>query len=136
MTTTVVNARRVTDPIPNVNYVYVGRPSKWGNPFRIGKDGTREEVIAKYREWVQRQPALMDSLHELRGMRLGCYCFPLDCHADVLAELAEKGAERGDSERPEGGSITEVGPEASDTTPWGTQEGRKERERPSGDSEV
>lgn len=32
--------------------VYIGRPSKWGNPFVIGKDGTREEVIAKYAEWI------------------------------------------------------------------------------------
>lgn len=89
MTTTVVNVRTVRDPRPNVNYVYIGRPSRWGNPFRIGKDGTCEEVIAKYREWVLRQPALMDALKELRGMRLGCYCYPLACHGDVLAELAD-----------------------------------------------
>jgi hypothetical protein len=34
--------------------VYVGRPSKWGNPFVIGRDGSREEVIAKYRAWIVR----------------------------------------------------------------------------------
>lgn len=90
MSTTVVNARAVKNPIPNVNYVYVGRPSKWGNPFRIGRDGDRRAVIAKYREWVVQQPVLMDSLRELRGMRLGCYCWPLDCHGDVLAELADR----------------------------------------------
>ena len=93
MSTTVVNARKVKDPQPNVNYVYIGRPSKWGNPFRIGRDGDRAEVIAKYREWVQRQPALMDALGELRGMRLGCYCYPIDCHGDVLAELADSAKE-------------------------------------------
>ena len=89
MSTTVVNARTVTNCIPNVNYVYIGRPSKWGNPFRIGRDGERAEVIAKYREWVTHQPRLMDALRELRGMRLGCYCYPLDCHGDVLADLAD-----------------------------------------------
>jgi hypothetical protein len=34
------------------NAIYVGRPTKWGNPFRIGVDGSREGVIAKYREWL------------------------------------------------------------------------------------
>lgn len=67
--------------------VYIGRPSKWGNPFQIGKDGTRKEVIEKYREWVKTQPTLMTSLPELKGRILGCWCKPLPCHGDVLAEL-------------------------------------------------
>jgi hypothetical protein len=42
------------------NYdVYIGRGSKWGNPFVIGKDGDRDEVIAKYREWIKTQPQLL-----------------------------------------------------------------------------
>lgn len=65
--------------------VYIGRPSKWGNPFRIGVDGTREEVIQKYREWVRDQSLSFD---ELRGKTLGCYCHPLSCHGDILMELA------------------------------------------------
>lgn len=89
VSTAVVNARTVKNPQPNIDYVYVGRPSKWGNPFRIGRDGTRKEVITKYANWVVHQPELVDSLRELRGMRLGCYCFPLSCHADVLAALAD-----------------------------------------------
>jgi hypothetical protein len=68
--------------------VYVGRPSKWGNPFVLGKDGNREEVIAKYRAWIVTQPQLMASLPELKGKILACWCAPLSCHADVLAELA------------------------------------------------
>jgi hypothetical protein len=44
----------------------VGRPSKWGNPFVIGRNGSRDEVIAKYRAWIVRRPALMAALHELR----------------------------------------------------------------------
>lgn len=70
--------------------VYIGRPSKWGNPFVIGQDGTREEVIAKYREHLLRQPELMKALPELRGKILGCWCSPAACHGDVLAELANK----------------------------------------------
>jgi hypothetical protein len=69
--------------------VYIGRPSKWGNPFAIGKDGGRAEVIARYREWIATQPHLLADLHELRGKRLGCYCKPKACHGDVLAFLAE-----------------------------------------------
>lgn len=68
--------------------VFIGRPSKWGNPFRIGIDGTREEVIAKHKEWIKRQPDLLADLHELRGKRLGCFCKPLACHGDTLAEMA------------------------------------------------
>lgn len=70
--------------------VYIGRPTKWGNPFVIGKDGTREEVIQKYREWIITQPHLMSALHELRGQTLGCWCAPKDCHGNVLAELVER----------------------------------------------
>lgn len=68
--------------------IYCGRPSKWGNPFTIGKDGTRKEVIEKYRQWIKNQPELLKSLPELKGKTLGCWCKPLACHCDVLAELA------------------------------------------------
>jgi hypothetical protein len=68
--------------------VYIGRPSKWGNPFEIGKDGDREEVIQKYREWVVTQPNLMAALPELRGKVLGCWCSPKACHGGVLAYIA------------------------------------------------
>jgi hypothetical protein len=68
--------------------VYIGRPSKWGNPFEIGKDGTREEVVEKYRAWVLTQPDLLAALHELKGKVLACWCSPQACHGDVLSELA------------------------------------------------
>lgn len=67
--------------------VYIGRPSKWGNPYTIGKDGTREEVIKKYMTWFQEQPDLIKSLHELKGKTLGCWCKPKDCHGDFLVSL-------------------------------------------------
>ena len=68
--------------------VYIGRPSKWGNPFVIGKDGTREQVIEKYGRWLTSQTALMAALPEPKGKTLGCWCTPHACHGDVLAELA------------------------------------------------
>lgn len=68
--------------------IYIGRPSKWGNPFEIGKDVTREEVIAKYINWLETQPQLLAALPELKGKILGCWCSPKECHGDILAELA------------------------------------------------
>lgn len=70
--------------------IYIGRPSKWGNPFVLGRDGDRSQVIAKYAAWLTTQPALLNALPELKGKTLGCYCAPLACHGDVLAELANK----------------------------------------------
>ena len=67
--------------------IYIGRPSIWGNPFVLDKDGSREEVIEKYREWIQQQPELMAALPKLRGKVLGCWCKPQSCHGDVLVEL-------------------------------------------------
>lgn len=67
--------------------VYIGRGSKWGNPFKIGEDGNREEVISKYREWILKQPHLLRDLKELDGKVLGCWCKPNSCHGDVLAAL-------------------------------------------------
>ena len=69
--------------------VYIGRPGKWGNPFVIGRDGDRQEVLRKYREWIVRQPDMLAALPELRGKTLGCWCKPEACHGDVLAELAD-----------------------------------------------
>lgn len=70
--------------------IFIGRPSKWGNPFRMGKDGTRKEVIDKYAHWIKQQPDLMRSLPTLKGKILGCYCKPHKCHGDILALLADE----------------------------------------------
>lgn len=76
--------------------VYIGRPSKWGNPFLIGRHGTRDEVIEMYEIWLKKQPQLLSALHELRGKTLGCWCAPLPCHGDVLARLANSTEESTD----------------------------------------
>jgi hypothetical protein len=67
--------------------VYVGRPTKWGNPFKVGRDGTRDETIEMYRWWVANS-SLYDDIGELRDKDLACWCAPKACHADVLLELA------------------------------------------------
>ena len=56
--------------------IRIDRRTKWGNPFKEGRDGTRDEVIAKYEAWIKTQPALMAALPELRGKVLGCWCAP------------------------------------------------------------
>lgn len=67
--------------------VYIGRPSKWGNPFSV-EEYTRDGAVAAYAEWIKTQPDLLAALPELRGKVLGCWCAPKRCHGDVLAELA------------------------------------------------
>lgn len=79
--------------------VYIGRGSKWGCPYTIIKDrptlaaeivDSKEEALAKYKEYVLNSPELMDSLDELEGKTLGCFCKPEKCHGDVLIELLTK----------------------------------------------
>ena len=68
--------------------VYIGGGSKWGNPFRIGPDGDRAGVIAKYARWLRDQHHLLRALDELRGRDLVCWCAPLACHGDLRLWLA------------------------------------------------
>jgi hypothetical protein len=83
MRTTIVNIR------DTYKYdVFIGRPSKWGNPFIEGKHGTREEVVELYRQYIRGNEELKNVIPELRGKILGCYCKPDLCHGDILAGFA------------------------------------------------
>jgi len=64
--------------------VYIGRGSPYGNPFVIGKDGDREEVIKKFEDNVL--PHL--DVSELRGKDLVCFCAPKACHGDSILRKA------------------------------------------------
>lgn len=76
------------------NHLYIGREmsfrvpgatsSKWRNRFSVKKYGL-EEALRLYEEYVREN--LWDDLHELKGMTLGCWCKPNDCHGDVLVRL-------------------------------------------------
>ena len=84
MTTKVVNLRK--EPYD----IYIGRPSIWGNPFKIGRDGNREDVLEKFLSYLMERPILISRIkNELKGKTLGCYCKPLPCHGDVLAQIAD-----------------------------------------------
>ncbi len=74
--------------------VYVGRPGKWGNPFKIhphrrGGEFARRISILAYIEYLDQNPKLAElARQELRGKDLVCWCAPLHCHADILLEVA------------------------------------------------
>ena len=84
---TVVNLKR------DKYTLYIGRGSKWGNPYKIDKDNSREDVLKKYRVYISNKidenPVTYD-LSELLGQILGCYCKPLDCHGDILIQIMEE----------------------------------------------
>lgn len=71
---------------------YIGRPSRLGNPFVIGQDGTREQVIELYRRWIWQQmhdnPEMLRLVAELEGCDLVCWCAPASCHGDILIKAS------------------------------------------------
>ena len=75
--------------------VYVGRGSKWGNPYSH-KEGTlaeyvvesRREAVQRFEEYLLSNEELMGSLSELKGKTLGCWCKPKSCHGDILLRYA------------------------------------------------
>lgn len=76
------------------NSEYIGRPSKWGNPFSHlsntlaeFKVKDRDEAVDSYRNWIMNNKKLMSELEELRGKDLVCWCHPKKCHGDILKEL-------------------------------------------------
>lgn len=90
----------------NPNHVYIGRDmthyvpgavgSKWGNPFKGDYSG-KEERLRKYKEYIltdtkthENGKTLLESLEELKGKTLGCWCHPEPCHGHVLAQLIEE----------------------------------------------
>ncbi len=73
---------------------YIGRGSPFGNPFVIGKDGWREEVIEKYRiyfnERIKNDSGFRELVNGLKDKTLGCYCHPKKCHGDIIKEWLDK----------------------------------------------
>lgn len=68
--------------------VYIGRPSKWGNPYHVGEH-TREEAVRLFDRYIHRQPKLLAAAKiELRGRNLICWCAPKACHGNVLLRIA------------------------------------------------
>ena len=79
--------------------IYIGRPSKWGNPYSHLPNGTlaefivgsRDEAVDGYKVWVRSQPELVAAIKkELKGKSVICWCAPHRCHGDVLIEIANE----------------------------------------------
>lgn len=86
------------------NTVYVGRPTRWGNPYHVEEmdepsPNGRENAVLAYRAWIYvsggRGPKPSQIKRELRGKNLACWCplvdkdgKPVPCHADILLEIA------------------------------------------------
>ena len=68
--------------------VYVGRGSRWGNPYPLGPDD-RETVIRRYEEYLRESPELLEALPEIQGKVLACFCAPRPCHGHILAAFAD-----------------------------------------------
>lgn len=96
--TTVVNVKHEECDV-YIGRAMPGRPaSRFANPFRIGPDGSRAEVLAKYevhcRALLAQDPAAREDLNRLKGKRLGCWCKPHACHGDFLVSLLDGPAPR------------------------------------------
>lgn len=88
--------------VPVSKQIYIGRPTVLGNPYVIGKNGTREEVIKKYEEWLREQikdkntpqykfmSMLVRQYRDGKDIHLICWCKPLACHGDIIKELVEE----------------------------------------------
>jgi hypothetical protein len=83
----VMNARKTGKNVPGA--VYIGRPGPYGNPFTIGKDGTREDVLALYVKWLHDNPDFVERVRkDLAGKDLICWCSPDACHGHILRDIA------------------------------------------------
>lgn len=91
MQTKVENVRNI--PRGSNGTIYIGRPSKWGNPFKMRDPSLseRERVIAAYKKrlrlFLRTKRFTKTDLRPLLGKKLLCYCHPLPCHGDVLVEV-------------------------------------------------
>ena len=70
--------------------IYIGRGTLWGNPYQMGKEGTRDEVIVKFaydfeKRFLKLPEKFDENIERLRGKTLGCHCKPAACHGDVIA---------------------------------------------------
>lgn len=94
MPTTVVNIRDHPDwEAEGGVYIGRGKGSMFANPFKIGVDGDRDNVISLYRIWfdqhLREKAYFRDAVEELRGKMLVCWCAPLACHGSVIVEYLE-----------------------------------------------
>ena len=90
----VLNKRHLPDGKLPDGARYIGRPSRWGNPFKLGRDGDRDEVMAKYATWLNEKLADETFRKELiklsKATALVCWCKPEACHGDLLVAAMDR----------------------------------------------
>jgi len=79
--------------------ILIDRTTMWGNPFKIGKDGDRTDVIVKFDLWLNgkdfvdfKQPKLqkiLNNIDQLDGQTIACWCKPRECHGDIYVKFIE-----------------------------------------------
>ena len=93
----IINLKHEPGAVDN-GAVRIDRRTRWGNPFLIGRDGDRDQVIARYRADLWRRiragEIALDALAALHGRDLACHCAPAPCHGEVLARAAAWAAAR------------------------------------------
>lgn len=71
--------------------IFIGRPSRFGNPFPITERRDRDTAIKMFENYILSNPRLLEKVkRELRDKDLVCYCAPLPCHGDVLLRIANE----------------------------------------------
>jgi hypothetical protein len=82
-------------------FVRIDRKTEWGNPFEVPEDGDRAEVVASFTKfYLPHKPSLLGRMSSLRGMVLGCWCHPQECHGHTIAEIVNReAAGEGSAER-------------------------------------
>lgn len=74
--------------------VYIGRPSRWGNPFKIGVHAEdRDQAVDMFEDWILsdfNEQLRIDVRRYLRDKNLICFCAPKRCHGDVLLRVANE----------------------------------------------
>jgi hypothetical protein len=93
----IYNKRTITDiERDNPNIVYIGRPSKWGNPYKLTDNDSslkRRVIVQQYLHWLMLEPILQKAMvNELSGKDLLCWCTPRLCHGHVIRHLIETGS--------------------------------------------
>lgn len=87
------NSCKVVNSKKDSYEVYIGRGSPFGNPFVIGRDGERKEVISKFKEYfynkIQTDERFKKQVLRLKNKVLGCHCKPMPCHGDIIKEYLE-----------------------------------------------
>ena len=81
----------ITDPITKEKEIYIYKGSIYANPYIVGKDGSPEECIKLYKNYIESNSELVEQLQVLKGKNLGCFCKNNSvCHNDILLEFLQK----------------------------------------------